>query len=238
MKYYGGEPFVEAEEVGRVSLTMGDDLKMVARCPHCSIASPRLARAWSQTVTLPRDHRPSDGCWGTFLCASCGGAVTVWGRAKQPYFRISKLIPECRSVDAALPDTAARFLQQAIDVLHAPDAATVMAGSSIDAMLKSKGYVLGSVFERINTALKDNVITKGMADWAHTVRVDANKPRHADVDSPHASRDDAKRAVEFAEALGYFLFVLPARIERSLGEITPVLGAPVSPPVIAADDGE
>jgi hypothetical protein len=37
---------------------------------------------------------------------------------------------------------------------------------------------------------------------------------HADQDKPHVSQDEAKQSVEFAEALGYFLFVLTKRIER------------------------
>lgn len=53
-----------------------------------------------------------------------------------------------------------------------------------------------------------------MSDWAHSVRLESNKPRHADLDEPHATKEVAKQTIKFAQALGEFLFALPARIER------------------------
>jgi hypothetical protein len=115
-----------------------------------------------------------------------------------------------------MPEMARRFLQQAYETLHAPDAAAVMAGSAVDAMLKQKGYEKGSLYERIDKALANNVLTQGMADWAHEVRLGSNRPRHADIDRPHTTPDEAKQSVEFAEALGNFLFVLTAKINRGI----------------------
>ncbi|MGY5800595.1 DUF4145 domain-containing protein [Rhizobium sp. LEGMi12c] len=111
---------------------------------------------------------------------------------------------------------ARRFLQQAFETLHAPDAAAVMAGSAVDAMLKASNYCDGSLYTRIDQALKDGLLTRGMADWAHSVRLGSNRPRHADTEKPHVSYDEAKQSVEFAEALGNFLFVLTAKIERGI----------------------
>jgi hypothetical protein len=91
-----------------------------------------------------------------------------------------------------------------------------MAGSAVDAMLKAKGYAKGSLYERIDSALTANLLTKGMADWAHEVRLGSNRPRHADEKNPHVSPAEAAQSVEFAEALGNFLFVLTARIDRGL----------------------
>jgi hypothetical protein len=92
----------------------------------------------------------------------------------------------------------------------------MVAGSAIDAMLKEKGYLKGSLYERIDKALEDNLLTKGMADWAHSVRLGSNRPRHADADNPNVSPEEAKQSVEFAEALGDFLFVLTAKIEKGM----------------------
>ncbi|KQS48252.1 hypothetical protein ASG20_14200 [Sphingomonas sp. Leaf198] len=114
------------------------------------------------------------------------------------------------------------FLKQAFDTLHAPDAAAVMAGSAVDAMLKEHGYLEGSLYSRIDKAKTDALLTAGMADWAHSVRLGSNRPRHADMDSPHVSPADAKRSVDFAEALGNFLFVLTAQIEEAVNEVSPV----------------
>ena len=59
-----------------------------------------------------------------------------------------------------------------------------------------------------------HLITKDMAAWAHDVRLDANDQRHADDDAPLPDGAQAEKVVEFAKALGTFLFVLPARVER------------------------
>ena len=91
-----------------------------------------------------------------------------------------------------------------------------MAGSAVDAMLKHLNYEEGSVYKRIEQAVKDGVLTKNMAEWAHSVRLGANRPRHADSERPHIEMDEAKRSVEFAEALGDFLFVLSAKIEKAI----------------------
>ena len=91
-----------------------------------------------------------------------------------------------------------------------------MAGSAVDAMLKEKKYEKGSLYERIDQAVADHVLTEAMGDWAHEVRLGSNRPRHADKDNPHVSSDEAAQSVEFAEALGNFLFVLTAKIERGI----------------------
>ena len=83
-------------------------------------------------------------------------------------------------------------------------------------MLKERGYETDTLYQRIDKALADNLLTKGMADWAHEVRLGSNRPRHADKDKPNVSPAEAAQSVEFAEALGNFLFVLTARIDRGL----------------------
>jgi hypothetical protein len=93
----------------------------------------------------------------------------------------------------------------------------MLAASAVDAILKLRGYTQGSMYARIEKAAEDHVLTKEMAAWAHAVRLDANDQRHADEAAFLPSTADAKRVLEFASALGEFLFVLPARIERGIG---------------------
>ena len=124
--------------------------------------------------------------------------------------------PSAKTAHEDLPQPARNYLQQALETLHAPDAAAVMAGSAVDAMLKYHGYTEGSLYKRIDEALKDNVLTNGMAEWAHEVRLGSNRPRHSDAEKPHVSPEEAKQSVEFAEALGNFLFVLTAKIDRGI----------------------
>ena len=82
--------------------------------------------------------------------------------------------------------------------------------------LKKKGYTDGSLYSRIDKAVKDHLLTEAMGAWAHEVRLGSNRPRHADDENPHVSEREAGQSVEFAEALGNFLFVLTARIERGI----------------------
>ena|SRR5437763_10762081 len=91
-----------------------------------------------------------------------------------------------------------------------------MAGSAVDAMLKAKGYSEGNLYSRIDQAIADHVLTSEMGEWAHWVRLGANRPRHADKDTPHVSPAEAQQSVEFARALGEFLFVLTSRIARGI----------------------
>lgn len=91
-----------------------------------------------------------------------------------------------------------------------------MAGSAVDAMLKVHGYDNGSLYSRIDQARTDGLLTQSMSDWAHEVRLGSNRPRHADGERPNVSTEEAKQSVEFAEALGTFLFVLTARVTRGI----------------------
>jgi Domain of unknown function (DUF4145) len=109
---------------------------------------------------------------------------------------------------------AVHYLRQAKNTLANADASVVMSTAAIDAMLKDHGLKDGSLYKRIDETVNAGVLTKRMAEWAHRVRLDANNPRHADEQTPHMSADEARRAFEFAEALGDFLYVLPSRMPR------------------------
>lgn len=90
-------------------------------------------------------------------------------------------------------------------------------------MLKDHGVGKdkGSLFQRIDHAVAEGILTHGMAEWAHRVRLDANKPRHADDDDPHMDGEDAERAFEFAKTIAEILYVIPSRMpsEKSEGQV-------------------
>lgn len=203
----GGSPIMESQ------------LLDMRRCPHCGIAAPRVTRVWSGQGPTPRTDGGALQVWGAFACASCGGVIVAraahWGTPGSTT-PVDEIFPAERTAHEDLPPVARTYLQQAYETLHAPDAATVMAASAVDAMLKEKGYATGSLYSRIDKALEDNVLTQGMATWAHAVRLDANSIRHADHERPHASIAEALQTVDFAEALGNFLYVLAAKIERGI----------------------
>ena len=99
-----------------------------------------------------------------------------------------------------------------------PDGAVMLAASAVDALLKAKEYRDGSLYSRIKNAVDDHLLTPDMGLWAHQVRLEANKPRHADEQEPHASELHAKQSLEFALALANIMFELPARVTRGLKE--------------------
>lgn len=197
-------------------LKLGPQLLGLKRCPHCSIAAPHFLAVWTSGGTTQRTDGGKGNNWGSYGCSSCGGVVTCSAEVSGNQATFTGLFPDSKSAHEDVPEPARTFLQQAYETLHAPDAAAVMAGSAVDAMLKFHKLENGSLYSRIDEALRENLLTKGMADWAHAVRLGSNRPRHADKENPHVSRDEAKQSVEFAEALGNFLFVLTARIDRGL----------------------
>lgn len=191
----------------------GSKLHGLGRCPYCSIASPNLNRVWSDNW-----HSTFQAGWAGYRCNTCGSVVIAKLKANGgDRLTVITMWPAAKEAHEDIPNPARGFLQQAFETLHAPDAAAVMAGSAVDAMLKELGYNDGSsLYVRIDKALADGHLTKGMAEWAHSVRLGSNRPRHADAERPHVSADEAKQSVDFAEALGNFLFVLTARIKRGI----------------------
>ncbi len=184
------------------------------RCPHCSVDNPSLFKI-AEFAT--NDYRNSKGrCWRVYSCRRCGGAVTACSVAWNA--RILEMYPSSVIVHEAIPEKAREFLKQALNSLHSPAGAVMLAASSVDAMLKAKRYKEGSLYTRIDKAVLENLITKEMGQWAHAVRLDANDQRHADEEAPLPEAPQAKRCVDFTIALGHFLFVLPSQIEQGLTE--------------------
>lgn len=191
------------------------------RCPYCSVNKPTLESHYNEWITTTTHNGENKRFWGIYVCAGCGGVVTAasplehdisgdWSRW------VREIYPSQTSVDNEITEPARSYLQQAIESLHAPAGAIMLCASAVDAMLKSKSYTEGKLYSRINKAAEDHLITQGMADWAHEVRLDANAQRHADNDVPLPNTKDAKRSLDFALALGELLFVLPEKVARGL----------------------
>ncbi len=186
------------------------DLLNIGRCPHCRIDNPSLdAKGHHGTKDIAGQN---SRWWIVYACVRCGGMVL----AGSPMQRgpVTEIYPSANMVDEDIPHRAKEYLKQATESLHASAGAVMLAASSVDAMLKHQGYTEGSLYSRINKAKEDGLITEGMSDWAHEVRLDANDQRHADENADLPSVQDAQHCVDFATALGQFLFVLPARIAR------------------------
>ncbi|MGE0278864.1 MAG: DUF4145 domain-containing protein [Nitrospiraceae bacterium] len=185
---------------------------ILPRCPHCSVDSPMLF----QVANFQTDNHDQTmkRIWKAYACARCGGVV--FGAHDKSGIDALEMYPDTVQVAEAIPERAREYLTQAISSLSAPAGAVMLTASSVDAMLKEKGYRDGTLFVRIDAAVSDHVITPDMAVWAHEVRLDANEQRHADDGVPLPSVEDARRVIEFAQALGTFLFVLPSRVQRGI----------------------
>ena len=129
---------------------------------------------------------------------------------------VREIYPSIKTVHNSLPERASDYLRQAIECIHSPAGAVMLAASAVDAMLKERGFKEGTLNSRVNKAAKDHVLTDDMAKWAHQVRLDANDQRHADDTAELPTEDDARKVIDFAEALGQILFVLPARVSKGL----------------------
>ena len=184
------------------------------RCPLCNVDRPNLNAVFRHSTTNYDGDRKR--YWNAYQCARCGGLVVAWS----PFDRgeIYEILPALTQVDNTIPEPAKTYLQQAIESQHAPSGAIMLAASSVDSMLKNKGYKEGVLKSRIDKAAEDHLITEGMAKWAHNIRLDANEQRHADEAAPLPDEEDARHSIEFAIALGEFLFVLPSRVNKGLKE--------------------
>jgi Domain of unknown function (DUF4145) len=169
------------------------------------------------------DHKGSNlTLWATYACSNCGGVVLAEGGSNQES-EVRETWPKTRAVKDGVPEKAANFLRQAMNSGDAPDGAVMLTASAVDAMLKDRGYGVGSLYARIEKAAEDHLITNEMALWAHEVRLDANDQRHADEAAQPATAESAKRVIDFATALAEFMFVLPARVRRGR-KIEPATG--------------
>jgi hypothetical protein len=154
--------------------------------------------------------------WKAYACSRCGGVVIASSDKEGNLAR--EIYPHVIAANEAIPEPARTYLNQAIDSLHAPAGSIMLAASSVDAMLKANSYKDGNLFSRINKAVEDHLITPEMAQWAHEIRLDANDQRHANDDVALPSSEDAGRCIDFALALGEFLFVLPSRVKLGLAD--------------------
>lgn len=184
------------------------------RCPHCGIAAPQLTSI--QSFSTNNSAKNFSRAWRIYQCSVCGGVVTAWAGADG--HETHQVFPDVRAVADEIPGRAREYLVQAIASLSAPAGAVMLAASSVDAMLKEKGLSNGSLYARIDEAVGKNLMTADMATWAHEVRLDANDQRHVDQNAGLPTAADAKRVIEFTEALGQFLFVLPARVTRGIAQ--------------------
>ncbi len=187
---------------------------VISRCPHCSVANPNLSREHQLTTQDHTQGNPRK--WAVYTCGRCGGLVTAWARNENG--RVEEYFPATRSIKEDIPERPRAYLQQALESLHAPAGAVMLAASAVDRMLNLKGYTDGGLHARIVKAAGDHVITQEMATWSHEVRLDAIDQRHAEEATSLPTPENARRVIDFAMALAELLFVLPGRVQRGISQ--------------------
>ena len=83
--------------------------------------------------------------------------VTAW--ALKINEKVEEWFPAAQSVNESIPERPRAYLQQAMESMHAPAGAVMLAASAVDAMLKMKGLTDGNLYTRIDKAAKDHIIT-------------------------------------------------------------------------------
>ena len=193
---------------------LSDNL-ILSRCPHCAIADPNLRR---QHHLDTHDHAGAHlRRWAIYACSSCGGVVSAW--AETAGAEIAEHFPAAPRIADTIPGRPRAYLQQALESLHAPAGALLLIASAVDSMLRLKGYVEGSLYARLDKAAAEKLVPGDMPAWAQGVRLDPNDARHADQAAALPSAEDARRAVDFANAMADLLFVLPGRVQRGLLQV-------------------
>ena len=147
------------------------------RCPHCRVANPLLKLVHKFGTVSSNKERYF---WNVYGCSRCGFPVLGGCRETSSLIDSRWIFPRSQELEDGLPEKAEAFLRQAMECIHAPSGAIMLCASSVDAMLKGKGFSNGSLYSRIEKAEQDHLITKEMSLWAHEVRLDANDERHAD----------------------------------------------------------
>lgn len=199
------DPFIQLPLAGHLAL---------ARCPHCRVDTPSLVEEAGTSTTDFRGK--NERVWVFYACSRCGGIVTAYSNMYGG--EVLDVFPSYVTVDESVPKSARSYLEEAIEAVSSPTASILVCNSSIDEMLKLKGYTVGSLYSRIDQAVKSHLLTPEMGVWAHEVRLTSNELRHADEQVLSPTIEDARRLIRFALALAEFVFVLPSKVQRGILE--------------------
>ncbi len=132
------------------SLPGGPPLKLephlkLGKCPYCSVDNPNFTLN-AGFITMA-DNGSNQRQWKVYSCKRCGGVVSAGGNPHTQ--KVFEVYPSPATVDDVLPSKVKTFLQQAMDSIFAPAGSLMLCASSVDAMLKDKGYNQGSLYKRI-----------------------------------------------------------------------------------------
>ena len=193
------------------------------RCPLCGdkvSMPPGTARALAGRDIEMSNTANRDIFAFLHLCTNeqCLGSTVAY-YSEEPRGDLSYLFhnPEfhAHTVHKAVPDRPRKILQDANDARSSPIACTTTAVRAVEAMLAEKGYRKSGLKSRITKAVESGDLPKAMGDWAAEVRELGVSSHTDEKPEPLSTKEDAERALLFANTLAQYLFVLPARITKA-----------------------
>jgi Domain of unknown function (DUF4145) len=135
------------------------------------------------------------------------------------------------SVDASVPDRVRGIFGEGLRCLSAkaPNAAAVMFGRTLEAIVHDKGGEKAvkaldvSLAAALGVMVAEGRLSQDLADWAKEVRLGRNAGGH---DEPLDKLDDvtpeeARNLSKFLDQLLVNLYVMPARLRRAKGPTPP-----------------
>ena len=169
---------------------------LFAECPRCK-------RGVIATFSFPDSYGSRDKLLLRALRSGCipDSIVPRWSQPSAPLHT-----PQ---------NVAHYFIQGKENVARNWDAAGMMFRETLEAALKELFPALsGKLNFKIKEAAAQQLLTPGLAEWAHHIRLEGNKAAH---DAPYTEQE-AEALAAFTEMVLVYLFTLPGMVEKKRAE--------------------
>jgi len=154
--------------------------------------------------------------YDTLLCGNCGNYSMVFWSAGDMLYSYRMLpwpLGEFKAPDHWPADVTRFWLQARTSLKNKNyDAAIVMAGSCLQAILRKEGAVGGSLYNEIENLTESGVLPPIMKEWAHELRLVRNMAAHPTPGDQETDPEDVKDLIEFVDRLATYLIDLPHKI--------------------------
>jgi hypothetical protein len=89
----------------------------------------------------------------------------------------------------------------------------LMSRAAVQAIVRSLGAEEGSLWSEIESLNSKGLIPKSLTDWSHEIRRGGNPAAHP-KEGETVEPEDAEELYRLVDAIAYYLFVVPAEVER------------------------
>lgn len=192
-------------------------------CPHCNtkhVAFTRISEiAWKEHPEEVYPHKDIAA-----KCSYCGrGVIIPFSRGRTKYGEAFLSEGTCFPAPSKTiapehtPVNISNFFIQGLENLPRNfDAAGSMFRKALEVGLKYKfPQKTGTLYDRIESAKKAQLLTPEMADWAHKIRKLGNDAVH---DEEPWTKQEAQEIKDFTELVFQYLFTLPGMMKRAKPE--------------------